>query len=309
MILVTGANGFVGSHLVPRLVRECGQPVAALARPGADTRRLEALGVTVRRGNVTDFASLQAALQGVETVFHLVAVPISRGRQTFQAVNVEGTRNVAAAAQKARVKRLVQLSALGASDEPRYPYTYSKWLGEQAVREAGVPFTIFRPSVMFGEGDGFFAAFAGLSSFVPFIFPSPGHGDVRFQPLWVEDLVTAAIKCLNQTNTIGETIELGGPEHLSYDQMLQAVLAARGKKRKIVHVPLPLMRIPVLLFSLLPYPPVDSGQLDLLNVRNTTDLDAVERWFGFKPKPLREGLDYLKHFDSRQWLRGRLEAP
>ncbi len=309
MILVTGANGFVGSHLAPRVKRECGQPVRALARPKADTHSLQDLGFEIARGDVTDLDSLRAAMENVSTVIHLVAVPISRGRQTFQAVNVDGTRNVVTAARERGVERLIHLSALGASDDSRYAYTYSKWLGEEAVRAGGVNFTILRPGIQFGEGDGFYSALAGLISLAPFVFPSPGRGDTVFQPVWVEDVATAIIKSLNEPRTFGQTIEFGGPEHLTYDQMLRTVLQVLHKSRHIVHVPVALMRVPVLLFSVLPYPPVESGQLDLLNLRTATDMDSAERWFGIRPRALRDGLDYLWHFDLGRWLRGRFEAP
>ncbi len=313
MILVTGANGFVGSHLTPRLVKESGHPVRALARPGADTRALEKIGVEIARGNVTQPDTLAAALRGVDYVVHLVAVPLERGKQTFEAVNVNGTRNLATAAKAAGVKRYVQMSALGASNQSQYPYTYSKWLGDEAVRASGLRYTIFQPSAQFGEGDGFFSAFAGLINISPLIFPSPGKGDTVFQPIWVEDVASAVLRVIcDETvsqRTLNQTVEMGGPEHLTYDEMVRAVLRAMGKSRTIVHVPLPLMRVPVALFSLLPYPPVDSGQLDLLNVRNSTDLDSMPRWFGIEPRPLAQGLDYLKLFDELAWLRERFSPP
>ncbi len=309
MILVTGASGFVGSHLVPRLVREGKVPVRVLVRPTAETARLKIPGVNIVHGTVTDPDSIRAAMNGVDTVIHLVAVPLERGSQTFEAVNVNGTRNVVAAARENGILRFIHMSALGASNDSRYRYTFSKWLGEEAVRASGINYTILQPGAQFGEGDGFFGALAGLINLSPFVFPSPGRGNTVFQPIWVEDVVSAVVESLGSTSTIGQTIEFGGPEQLTYDQMVEAVLDAMRKKRRIVHVPVPLMRIPVLFFGLLPYPPVDSGQLDLLNVRNATDPDAVERWFGFKPKRLRDGLDYLKHFDMGKWLRGRFEAP
>ena len=309
MILVTGANGFVGSHVVPRLAREGGALVRALVRPTANTATLITLGVDIAHGNVTDPESLRAAMKGVDTVVHLVAVPISRGRQSFEAVNVIGTRNIVAAAREAGVRRFIHVSALGASNDPRYPYTYSKWLGEEAVRASSLEYTILQPSAQFGEGDGFFSSFAGLIGISPLIFPRPGRGDTVFQPVWVEDVASAVLKSLSDSRTIRQTIELGGPEHMTYDQMVRTVLDALGKKRQIVHVPIPLMRVPLFFFGFLPYPPVDSGQLDLINVRNATDLDVTERWFGFKPRKLSEGLDYLKHFDQGKWLRGRFEAP
>lgn len=308
MMLVTGANGFVGSYVVRRLARDK-TPMRVLLRPNADASSVSLPGVSVAKGDVQDQSSLGAAMSGVDSVVHLVAVPIERGRQTFNRVNVQGTRNAVSAARAAGVKRFIHMSALGASDDARYPYMHSKWLGEEIVRSSGLDYTVLRPSAQFGEGDGFFSAFAGLIGISPFIFPSPGRGDTVFQPISVEDVAEAVARSLADPRTIGETVEFGGPEHLTYDQMVRAVLDVMGKVRRIIHVPIPLMRVPLFFFGLLPYPPVDSGQLDLLNVRNATDLESTEHWFGFKPKRLTDGLGYLKRFDERKWLRGRLESP
>ncbi len=316
MILVTGANGFVGHHLVPRLRER--DHVRALVRRSADLSRLsvQVAGpatpsgeIDIAYGNVTDVGSLSAAMDGIHTVVHLVAVPLEKYRGAFQAINVNGTRNVVQAAKSAGVKRFIHLSALGAGNDPRYAYTYSKWLGEEAVRASGIAYTIFRPSAMFGEGDGFFSAMAGLMKLSPVIFPSPGDGKTIFQPIWVQDLATCVVNALDNAHTINQTIELGGPEHLAYDAIVRAMAHALGTRRAIVHVPVPLMRVPVFFFDRLPYPPVSSSQLRLLNVSNYTAIDSVEKWFGFKPQRLSEGLGYMKNFDLVAWLRGRFQAP
>ncbi len=307
MILVTGANGFVGHHLVPRLLER--DRVRALVRRGADTARLPARKIDIAVGNVTDPDSLRTAMDGIDAVVHLVAVPLEKYRGAFQAINVDGTRKVVQAATGAGVERFIHLSALGAGNDPRYPYTYSKWLGEEAVRASGIAYTIFRPSAMFGEGDGFFSAMAGLMKLSPIIFPSPGDGKTLFQPLWIQDLATCVVKSLDDAHTISQTLELGGPEHLSYDAIVRAIADALGTRRAVVHVPIPLMRVPVFFFDLLPYPPVSSSQLRLLNVPNYTAIDSVERWFGFKPQRLSKGLEYMKNFDLGAWLRARFQAP
>lgn len=307
MILVTGANGFVGHHLVPRLLER--DRVRALVRRGADITRLPAQKIDIAYGNVTHLDSLRAAMDGIDTVVHLVAVPLEKYRSAFQAINANGTRNTVQAATSAGVKRFIHLSALGAGNDPRYAYTYSKWLGEEAVRASGIAYTIFRPSALFGEGDGFFSAIAGLMKLSPVIFPSPGDGKTIFQPIWIQDLATCVVKSLDDARTINQTIELGGLEHLTYDAIVRAIAGALGTRRAIVHVPLPLMRVPVFFFDFLPYPPVSSSQLRLLNVPNYTAIDSVEKRFGFKPRRLSEGLEYMKNFDLGAWLRARFQAP
>lgn len=293
MILVTGGTGFVGSHLVPRLV-ESGYEVRCLVRSWAKAEALKAYGVELVLGDVTNRESLEQAMAGVETVIHLVAVIRESRGVSFNGVNVGGTKNVVQAAQSSGVKRLIHIGALGDKPNPRYRYIYSKWQGEEAVHRSGLDFTILEPSVMFGTGFGFITQLIGALKMFPFLAPIPGSGKTRFQPIWVEDTVTCIIQVLKGEKS-GRTCELGGPEHLTYEQMLDAIMDALEMRRIKVYLPLPLMRPAVVVMEkVLPNPPVTSGELRQLEVDNITGLDAVERQFGFKPLPLSQGLDYLK---------------
>ena len=293
MILVTGGTGFVGSHLVPRLV-ESGYEVRCLVRSWAKAEALKACGVELVLGDVTNPKSLKQAMPGVETVIHLVAILRESKGATFNGVNVGGTKNVILAALSSGVKRLIHIGALGANSNPRYRYIYSKWQGEEAVRSSKLDFTILAPSVMFGAGCGFTKELIGSIKMVPFLAPIPGSGKTRFQPIWVEDLVSCVLQALGGEKS-RQTCALGGPEHLTYEQMLDAIMDTLGMKRIKVHLPLPLMRPAVMVMEkVLSSPPVTSGELRQLEVDNITDLDAVERQFGFKPLAFSQGLDYLK---------------
>src|SRR5579884_3669300 len=155
-ILVTGATGFVGHHLVHWL-RKSEIPVRALVRQPSSpaAQKLAATGVELAIGQIGDPASLARAAQGVGAIIHLVAIIRQRGKATYAEVNYRGTLNVIEAAQSARVRRLLHMSALGANPSSPYPYLRSKGLAAEAVSQSGLAYTIFRPSVIFGEGDEF----------------------------------------------------------------------------------------------------------------------------------------------------------
>ena len=159
MILVTGATGFIGRRIVTRLV-ERGEEVRRLVRPVPNPRASGLPAVHFVTGDVTDRDSLRAACEGVDMVVHTVAVIREKGRTTFEAVNVQGTRNVVEAAEQAGVRKIVHLSAIGAAPDPQYPYLRSKWEGEEAVVNSKLRHVVMRPSLVFGPGDEFINALA-----------------------------------------------------------------------------------------------------------------------------------------------------
>ncbi|MQL53006.1 NAD(P)H-binding protein [Desulfofundulus thermobenzoicus] len=293
MILVTGATGLVGRHMVPALL-EAGYRVRCMVRDGQRARSTLGGGPEFVPANVTDPPSLLEACRGVETVIHLVAVIREKGATTFDRINVQGTRHVVDAAERAGCRRFIHLSALGVREDPAYRYVYSKWLGEQAVRSSRLAWTIFRPSVLYGRGFGFFDRMAqSLKLFPPPFAPVPAASS-RFQPLAADDLARCVVLALANPDTAGKTFELGGPEHLTYGQMLDIWLAAMGRRRIKLPVPLPLMRLAVpVMERLLPDPPVTSVELRQMELDNTTDPDAVEKYFGFQPRTLARGLAEL----------------
>ena len=188
-ILLTGANGFVGSHVLPALV-VAGHAVVALVRSDAAADAVFAgleprdhPRVTARLGDVTQPDTLPAAVAGVDAIVHLVAIPrdFNGGRDLAQ-VNTDGTRNIVRAAETEGVRRFIHLGALGVADDPRLHYASSKARAEANVRASALDWTILKPSLLWGEGDGFFGLIAGLVRFSPGIVPVPGDGRSRFQP-------------------------------------------------------------------------------------------------------------------------------
>lgn len=301
MVLLTGGTGFLGRRVALQLVQQR-KEVRCLVRRSSAFEVLQSLPVEVWRGDVTDPDSLEGALDDVDTVIHLVAIIREKGTATFQRVNVEGTRNVVRAAQKAGVRRIIHMSVLGAGPDPRFPYLRSKWQGEEEVRTGGIPYTILRSGLMFGEGDEFFTILAELVrkppagmgvKLGPFI-PVPGWGDFQFQPIAADEVARCILLALEREDTVGQTIPIGGPEHLSYNELLDAISQLLGKWRWKVPTPLFLMRPAVWAMNLvLSNPPVTPTQLEMIHADNITELDAVPRAFGFTPTRFRDGITYL----------------
>jgi NADH dehydrogenase len=287
---VVGATGFVGSHLVPYLL-ESGHTVIAISRDG---RRLPGWGdgVEARAANVTR-DDLEAALAGADAVVHLAAIPRETGGRRFVEVNVRGTQRVVEAAERIGVTRFVHLSVLGVADDPKLAYLHSKWRGEEAVRASSLEWVVLRPSLMFGAGDGFFNLVkTTLRWWSPGIVAIPGRGDARFQPLSVDDLAPAVETSLTDADRARLVYEIGGPDWLTYGQIVDAVMAATGMRRLKLGIPIPLISaLTAVTDRILPIFPVSHDQISSLQRPNWTDLDAFERAFGVKPRPL--DLSYL----------------
>ncbi len=308
-IFVTGATGFVGRHVVPRLM-ESGHAVRILAR-GPVRQHLLPEGVEVSRTSLTDQEGLEAALSGMDAVVHLVAIIRERGEATFDRVNHLGTSSLAKAALSAGVSRFVLMGAIGAVDDPRFPYLQSKWRGEQAVIQSGVPYTILRGSIIFGEGDEFINTLGGLVRVFPLV-PVIGGGNVRFQAIHVEDVAYSIAKTLEMDETKNRVIEIGGPEHITYDGILDTIAETYGCKRWKLHLPIGLMwPVVKLMEKLLPHPPATSQQLSMLEFDNVAETDAVSKELGFSPRPLAGNIDYIRKvsfLDGVKMVLGRMPS-
>ena len=301
MILVTGSTGYVGRRVV-KLLTEEGKRVRCMVRATSDTSIFQELDVETVQGEVTDLASLKAAVEEVDSVVHLVAIIREKGPLTFEAVNHQGTRNVIAAAQGAGVKRLILLSAIGAQPNPKYPYLNSKWQGEQAVVGSGIPHVILRPSIIFGRGDEFINALAAAVRW-GLIAPIIGSGKTKFQPILVEDVARCISLALKDQNLTGRVVEIGGPQQLSYNEVINVILRTYRLKRLKVHLPLFLMKLTAPVVGMLaPYPPVTPSQLDMLDIDNVAELDAVEKHFHFNPSPLEGNIDYILDLGKKDAL-------
>jgi uncharacterized protein YbjT (DUF2867 family) len=300
MILVTGASGYVGNNLVRRLV-EAGKPVRAMVHNREKTEaRLADIRdkIEIVTGDVTRPDTLTPAMAGVDTVIHLVAVAIEKGALTYERVNWQGTINVVDAAQAAGVSRFINMSQNGADSASPYRFLASKGKAQEYVAASGLDWTALRPSVIWGPQDEFANVQARLIKLTPLVFPIVGDGQARFQPVWVGDVVEAAARCLDDDRTIRHEYLLGGPEVLTYAEIVARVLKALGARRLTIHVPVPLLRPVIRLMGVaLPNPPVTTSLLDILNVDNTTPDNALPGVFNITPRPFTpENLAYMRQF-------------
>ena len=292
MILVTGPTGFVGRHVVKALTSG-GHPVRALVHTASRESVLTRYDVEMVHGDILDPDSLSRACEGVEAVIHLVALLRETGDLTFQRVNYLGTRNILEAAAAANVKRIIHASTIGASSDPAVPYMYSRWMAEQETNRSLIPHTVVRLSFGFGEGDEFFNTIAAQVKLSP-IVPVVGSGKARFQPIAIEDIARCLVAAYERDDTIGRTIEVGGPEYLTYEAILDLVAESLHVKIAKVHVPMSLLKTAMALMeAFMPRPPATGDQIKMLETDNITDLDSVERAFGFAPRSPRGNLGYL----------------
>jgi uncharacterized protein YbjT (DUF2867 family) len=233
VLLLTGATGLVGSALLPRLIAS-GRSVRCLVR---DPRRLgaERVRVQIALGDLSDPPSFRNALRGVDTVVHLAAAIRDQPRGSIEELNAVATWRMVQAARKAGVGHFVLFSAQSASAHNRTRFMRAKALAERAVAESGVPHTIFAPSIVYAPGDVFLTLLERLA-LLP-VVPISGSGQALFQPIWAQDVADCVMAALERPDG-AQRYELSGPETLNYDAIVEIVLRAAGRSRRLVHVPL-----------------------------------------------------------------------
>ena len=300
--LVTGATGFLGRQVVKAL-GDLGIEVRCLVHTPGKEDVFGRTRVDVHYGSISDPDSISAALYNVDAVVHLVAVIRERGSATFEAINHRGARNVARAAAQAGVKHLVHVGAIGSVDDARLPYLHSKWRGEQAVMESGVPYTIVRASILFGAGDEFINSLAGLVKAFP-VATVAGNGRNKFQPIAVDEAAKCVALAVQRQGPLGETVEIGGPQHLSYNDIVNTICRTYRARRLKLHIPLFAMRPAVkLMEKLMPRPPVTTEQLGMVSLDNIAELGTVEKVFGFSPRPLQGNIGYIRDISAFEGLK------
>lgn len=301
-VLVTGSTGFLGRRVVHTLLEQ-GITVRCLVHnPGREVVFGRA-SVDVHYGNIKDPFALRSALHNVDAVVHLVAVIREKRNATYQTINVQGVQALTQAAVTSRVKRMVLVSAVGARDNPEQPYLHSKWLGEQAVIESGVPYTILRPSIIFGEGDEFLTILARLIKTLP-IVPIAGVGNSEFQPVAAEDVARCITAVLHNDTLLNRMVEIGGPEKFTYNQLVKTISDTMLLNRRYIHIPLSLMKpIIRILDRISPRAPVTINQLTMLNTSTAPATDSVLKTFGFHPKPLTGNIDFVNNVTAWDGIR------
>ena len=287
MILVIGASGFVGRHLVARLAEQMPGKVRAFVRPGSSYRVPQ--GVERVEGDILKPDSLKAAMQGVDTVCHMAAITANiKGDYTkYDQINHIGTQNAVTAAAQAGVSRFILGSGLGTVEGAPGSYMRTRWDMEQAVcSSTDLNWTIFQPSIVFGQGSEFFEAQARIIKLAPFA-PIIG-GKIKVQPLWIEDYITIIVQSLDDPKTYGKSYSFGGPEIMTYRDAIHIIKDSLGTRKPDLPLPLWFMQINAAAMSVLPKPPLTSATLQLFAFDNAAEANGVQKNFGFAPRSVRE---------------------
>ncbi len=300
MILITGGTGFVGKALIRKLVDE-DYKVRVLIRPSRKSPRLPVgISVDVALASLQDTNGLKAAMKDVDTIFHLVGVERQGVQESLMNVDIEGTKAVVNAAREAGVKKLFYVSHLGADRASAYPILKAKAIAEEYIRKSSIPYTIFRTSVLFGKDDGFTTSIAQLIGTIPFFFFLPGNQDIVIQPFWIEDFVTCMLWAIDRSDLTNRTIELGGPEYLTFKEVVNAILKKLSVKRRTVFVNPQFLRwLTIVADYVFPRIPISVYWLDYLAMNRTCPLDNVPRLFELMPARFSKRLDYLVGVDWR----------
>jgi uncharacterized protein YbjT (DUF2867 family) len=265
-VLVLGGTGFVGRHVCEKLQR-AGWSVTVPTRRAVNAAAVQHLPrLTVIEADVHDPAALARLLPGHDAVVNLVAI-LHGSEAAFERTHVELPRKIAAACQASGVRRLVHVSALGVSEDGPAKYQRSKARGEALLRAAGLDLTVLRPSVIFGAGDRFLNLFAQLQAVFP-VMPLAG-ASARFQPVWVEDVASAVVACLQDANTVGHTYDCAGPDVLTLADLVRLAGRHGSRARPVFPLPMALGRLQALMMELAPGEPLMSrDNVDAMRVDN-----------------------------------------
>lgn len=255
-------------------------------------------------GDIRDPASLDRALDGAGTIVHLAAIAIERKDESYSATNSVATRSLVDAATRAGATRFIHMSQNGASSSSPYEFLRSKGIAQDTVTASTLEWTVLRPSVIFGPADEFVNVLARLALLSPLVYPLPGGGTARFQPVAVGDVANAVATVLEKKSSVRQSYAIGGPEPLSLRDMAERILAAMELRRILIPLPVALLRpLVAVLQRVLPNPPVTSSLLDLLALDNTVSDNAIESDLGITPTRFDAiSLSYLKRISRKEAL-------
>lgn len=295
MILVTGSTGFIGKKFIEKLEANSSE-YRLLLSPGTSIDGLpKQKNFDLVISSMDDKGSLRSAFNQVDTVFHLAGVEQEGTKADLSQFEIRDLQVFTETARQAGIKRFYFISHLGADRNSAYGLMRAKGLGEEVVRKSGVPYTIFRSSWLFGENDHFTQSIARLlNKFLNFFF-LPGEGQVLLQPLWVDDFVTALIWSMDMPETRNQIIEIGGPEQLTYKEIVDLVGQAMGKQPKFLNIsPVQYSFFTQIIENNMKNPPINVYWMDYLAENRTTALDSMSRIFEINPARMKQKLTHLK---------------
>lgn len=290
-VFVTGGTGFVGNEVIRHLLA-AGHSVHCLVRIGSENKLPHKKDVTIHFGDTDDFESLKKGMADCDVVIHLVGIirEFPGKGITFEKLHTEATKAVMLATVANGIKRYLHMSANGTRANAETGYHQTKWQAEEEVRASNLNWTIFRPSLIYGQNGEFIEMMSNLIRKLP-VVPVIGDGQYRMQPVAVKQVALSFVKAINRPETIGKTFHLGGKSSYSYDEIIDIFGKALGKKSiSKLHHPLMLMKPAVKLLQSIPQFPLATDQLTMLLEGNVCDPAEWAKAFDIEPEDFAEGL-------------------
>jgi uncharacterized protein YbjT (DUF2867 family) len=279
LVTVFGGSGFLGRHVVRALANRGYRIRVAVRRPDlcGHLRPMGRVGqIHAVQANLRYPASVAAAVRDADVVINLVGLLFERGRQRFDAVMTTGAEAVARAANAGGAP-LIHISAIGADASSTSHYARAKAEGERLALAAQGETTIVRPSIVFGPEDDFFNRFAALARMAPAL-PLPGGGQTRMQPVFAGDvgeaIATLTDMAASGGSKAGTIYEFGGPDARTFKELMEFVLVTIGRRRLLMPVPFPLLKLQAAFLQFLPKPPITPDQVELLKSDNVVSDEA-----------------------------------
>ncbi len=288
-VFVTGSTGFVGNHVVNTLL-DRGHQVRALVRPGSEYKLKQPDKVEVITGDVTESADLIQGMKGCDAAIHLVGIIRAFPSQdiTFERLHTEATANVIEAAKETEVPRLLHMSALGAREDGPTPYLRTKFAAEELVRQSGLNYAIFRPSLIFGRGGEAIKMFGDMVK--KYVVPIIGDGQYRFQPVSVATVAQGFEKGLDPETAKDQTLDVGGPDNVTFDEIMDTLARVMGKSIVKIHMPVLPLRLATSALQHAPGYPLTTDQITMLLEGSTCDEKPFYELLGLTPSSLEQTL-------------------
>jgi len=295
-VFLTGGTGFVGNHLVNALL-DNGHRVRCLIRPGSEKKLARRHDVELWPGGIFDGESrLADGLEGCQAVIHLIGIirEFPRKGITFERMHYQATVQIVNAIRASGIKRYIHMSSLGTRPNARSRYHQTKYKAEEYVRRSGLDFTIFQPSVIFGPDDNFVNLFKQMMIKTPLV-PVVGDGCYQIQPVDVHTVARAFTLSLKEEKTIGRVFQLPGRDRFTFNDILDIIARALGKKIIKVHLPVWLVKATAYFLEGLRAFPLTRDQITMLLEGNTGSETAFYEEFGIAPTPFEAGIkEYIQ---------------
>ncbi len=288
-VFVTGSTGFVGNHVLNTLL-DRGHQVRALVRPGSEYKLKEPDKVEVITGDVTESADLIQGMKGCDAAIHLVGIIRAFPNKdiTFERLHTEATANVIEAAKETEVPRLLHMSALGAREDGPTAYLRTKFAAEELVRQSGLNYAIFRPSLIFGRGGEAIKMFGDMVK--KYVVPIIGDGQYRFQPVSVTTVAQGFEKALDPETAKEQTLDVGGPDNVTFDEIMDTLARVMGKSIVKIHMPVLPLRLATSALQHAPGYPLTTDQITMLLEGSTCDEKPFYELLDLTPIPLEQTL-------------------